>query len=233
MQLGGGAGVAAVVVALATFPLLGSSPDSSASAAQIGAYVSQHQNQLTAVGVMVTVSAVLYGWFAATYGWLLHSSARDTPLGFLSGVTGAVIAGLLVWDGILDVAMAFLSHQPSAAQAATMTGLYQLENGIVMPGAVGLVAAAFLGTAAAAAFRAVAGARRLGYLWAVLAVLSAAGGLIALSTVNGGMSSPLSFAPLLAVSLAAVVLGVGMMRHGRSAEVGEDGRQLQGAPATS
>ena len=212
IQVGGGAGVAAIAVALATFPLLGSSPDSSASAAKIGDYVVHHRDQLTAVGLMVTASAVLFAWFVATYGWVLHRNDRETPLGFLTVVTGAGVVGLIVWDGITDVAMAFLSHQPSAAGSAAMTQLYQFENGIVMPGAVGLVEAAFLAAVTAAAFRGAAGTRRLGYLWAVLAVLSAAGGIAALSTVNGGMNSPLSFAPLFGISLTAVVLGIGMLR---------------------
>ena len=212
IQLGGGAGVAAIVVALATFPLLGSSPDSSGSAAEIGVYVTEHQDQLTAVGLMVTLSAVLFAWFVATFGWLLHRNEEGTPLGFLTLVTGSAVVVLIVFDGLLDVAMAFLSHQANAPQSAAMTELYQLENGIVMPGAVGLVVAAFLAAVAAAAFRAVAGVSWSGYLWSALAAMSAAGGVIALTTVDGGMSSPVSFAPLFGISLSSVVLGISLLR---------------------
>lgn len=212
IQLGGAAGVVGIVVALATFPLLGTSPDSTASATQIGDYVLHHQHQDIAVGLMVTVTAVLFSWFVATYGWMLHHNDPESPLGLLAVVTGTGLVALTVWDGILDVAMAFLSHQSSAVHSGAMTEMYQLENGIVMPGAFGLVETAFLATVAVAAFRGITGARRLGYLWTALAVLSAAGGVIGLSTVNGGMSSPVSFAPLFGISVSAVVLGVGMLR---------------------
>jgi hypothetical protein len=213
IQVGGAAGIAGIVVALGTFPLLGTSPDSSASVAQMGDYVLRHQRPLTAVGVMVVVSAVLFAWFVASYGWWVHQAIPDAPLGLLTVVTGTAVAGLIVLDGFLDVAMVFLSHQSStSAHSPAMTDLYQLENGIVMPGAVGLVGAAFLASVAVAAWRAVAGTRRWAYVWAALAMLSAAGGVIALCTVNGGMSSPLSYAPLFGVSLATVVIGVVMVR---------------------
>lgn len=232
IQLGGAAGVAGVVVALATFPLLGTSPDSSASATKIGDYVVHHQHQGTAVGLMVVLTAVLLGWFFATYAWVLHGNDRETPLGSVTVVTGAGLVALGVWDGILDVAMAFLSHQPSAVHSGAMVEMYQLENGIVMPGAFGLVAAAFLAAMAAAAFRGIAGPRWLGVLGSVLAVLSAAGGVVALTTINGGMSSPLSFAPLVGISLSALILGVAMLRE-RILFVAPEHAQRQDAPVAA
>jgi MFS family permease len=190
----------------------GSSPTSSASAAAIGDYVVQHQGHYTAVGLMVVLSATLFGWFVATYSWVVQREAGETPLGLVALVTGCGLVALLAWDGILEVALAFLSHEGSAVHSPAMTELYQLENGVVMPGAYGFVAAAFLVAVAAAAFAGV-GARPVGYFASLLAVLSAAGGVSGLSTVDGGTSSPVSYAPAVATVLITLVLAVGLLRR--------------------
>jgi hypothetical protein len=231
IRLGGGAGVVAVVVALASFPLNGSSPDSSASPVKIGDYVLHHQHQLTATGLLAVLSAALLTWFFASYAWLLHRNDPETPLGFVAAVSGAGLVAVLVADGMLDVAMSFLSHQSAAVHSSAMTELYQVENGVVVPGAFGLVAAAFLVAVAAAAFRGVAGVRWVGYLASVLAPLAAAGGVVGLTTLGGGMSSPLSFAPAFGISLTALVLGVGMLRDQFADVVLGDGRRQEATVA--
>lgn len=232
IQVGGCAGVVGVAVSLATFSLLGSSPESSASATSIGDYVLHHQGRTTAVGVMVTVSAALIAWFVGTYSWVLHRNDRQTPLGFASLVTGGALVMLLIWDGLLDVAMSFLSHQASAAHSSTMTELYQLENGVVMPGAFGLIPAALLVAIAAAGWRGIAGGPVVGGVSAVLGVLSAAGGIIGLTTMNGGMSSPVSFAPAAGISVMTLVLGIGMLRHPPVDVVAADDGRREAAAAT-
>lgn len=215
VQLGGAAGVAGVVVAASTFAFAGSGPKSSASAVTIGDFMAAHQGAYKATGLMVVLGAAILMWFIASYAWVLHREEPETPLGLIALLAGAGFLIVLTLDGIVDVALAFVSTSSTAVHSAVMLELYQLDS-IVMPGAAGFVAAVLLAVVAVAAWRGSVGARWLGYLSGILAVLSAAGSVAGLTSVDGGSSSPVSFAPATGTSIVVLILGVVMMRWSAS-----------------
>jgi hypothetical protein len=217
MRAGGLAGIAGVVVGLATFPMVGSSPKSSASVSVIASYVARHQTGLRLVGVLVVLASALLSWFAGTFVWDLFDRDRRSPVGVIAllGASGMVM--FLAWDGMLEVALSFAARQ-GVGTGSVVSVLYTLENGVVMPGAYGFLVAVFLVAVAAAALRGIVLSAWVGYLSLLLAGLSVAGGSMGLSSIDGGMSSPVSYAPVVATSVVPVIIAVGLLRR-RTARV--------------
>lgn len=215
VRVGGAVGIGGVLVVLATIPMQGSSPKTSASATVIGDFVAAHQAQYKATGLMVVLAAALASWLLATYAWLLHRERRDAPLGLIALLAGSGVVLVLACDGALEVALSFLSGQPSTVHSPVMVELYQLFNGVVMPGVAGFFVAAWLVAVAAAAFQQVVGPRWLGYLSGVLATASVAGGASGLTSIDGGTSSPVSYAPAIGFTGVVLILSVVLLRWPR------------------
>jgi hypothetical protein len=214
IRAGGIAGIAGILAALATVPMVGSSPKSSAPVAELTHYAIQHQDRLRLIGLLVVLSAALLAWFAATFSWVLLDRERGSPLGFLAALLSAGMVTLLALDGILEVALSFTGHRGPGPDSG-LSVIYLLENGIVMPGAYGLFTAAFLVVVAVAAFRGLVVRAWVGYLSLVLALLSAAAGCVALTTIDGGTSSAVSFSPAIATVVVTMIVAIGLLReHG-------------------
>jgi len=213
----GAVGFAGVAAAVATIPFAGSSPKSSSNATAIAAYVVAHQAQLRTAGLLVVVSAALFLWFAGSYAWLLHRRDNRSPLWVIALGASVAMTGLLLWDGLLSVAMSYLSRGRVDSSSA-LVAEYELWNGVVMPGGFGFVMTVFLVATAVSAFRGVIGGKGVGYLAATLALLTVVSGVGGLTTVDGGTNSPVSFAPAASMAIVVVTLSLIFVRGSRQTE---------------
>ncbi|HEV7679094.1 MAG TPA: hypothetical protein VGQ42_11045 [Candidatus Dormibacteraeota bacterium] len=214
VRSGGIAGIASCIAAISTFSLLGTAPDSDAGAAQVAAYVSAQRSGLIASGVLVMLAAGLILWFGGTLAGMLRARDPRSPVGLIVLASVAAMVVFLGWDGITQTALAFLSRQGSAqANAAVITALFDLQNGIVMPGAYGFVAAVFLIAVGVAALGGLFAARWLGWLSLVFAALSLAGATMGLTLVNGGTVSPVSYSPAIATAVVTLIASIFMLRR--------------------
>jgi hypothetical protein len=169
--------------------------------------------------VLVMLAAPLLLWFGGTLAALLRARDPRSPLGVIVLGAVATMVGFLAWDGLTQTALAYLGQQGAAANAPAITALYDLQDGIVMPGAYGFVAAVFLVAAGLAMLRGVVASRWLGVLSLVFAALSVAGGTLGLTLVNGGSVSPVSYSPAIGTSVVSVIVSIYMLRRSAWAEV--------------
>jgi hypothetical protein len=183
----------------------------------IASYVARHQTGLRLVGVLVVLASALLSWFAGTFVWDLFDRDRRSPVGVIALLGARGMMMFLAWDGMLEVALSFTARQ-GVGTGSVVSVLYTLENGVVMPGAYGFLVAVFLVAVAAAALRGIVLSAWVGYLSLLLAELSVAGGSMGLSSIDGGMSSPVSYAPVVATSVVPVIIAVGLLRR-RTARV--------------
>lgn len=219
IRAGAIAGIAGVLAAVVATPLQGSAPKSSAPVSELTRYAIQHQDQLRLVGLLVVLSAALLAWFAGTFFWALWNREHRSPLGVIGALASAAMVSLLAWDGILFAVLSFAGHG-GPVSGPGLSVIYLLENGIVMPGAYGFFTAAFLVIVAVAALRGLVVRAWVAYLSFVLALLSAAGGCLGLTSIDGGTSSPVSFAPAIATAVVTLIVAIGLLRdHGREPRV--------------
>ena len=188
VQAGGMAGIAAFIVTVASFSIQGNVPASSSSVAQITNYVTSHRSSVLAGTVLAVVIAALILWSAGTLARLVHARDEQSPLGMIALAAGAGIALILSLDGITLTALEFVSRQGGVVNPSLTRVLFELQNGIIMPGAFGCVAAVWLVAVGVAAVRGIFAAPWLGWLSFVFAALAAAGSLLGLTSLDGGTS---------------------------------------------
>jgi hypothetical protein len=215
---GGAAGIAGCIAAGVTFGLIGNPPDATASAAAITTYAQGQRTGLLASGVLVMAAVGLLLWFIASMAGVLRAADRRSPLGLIVLGAGVAMLGMLAWDGLLQTVVVFLAGQGGAsANGPAITALYDLQDGLVMPGAFGFFAAVFLGALGLAIVRGHYGRRWAGYLSIVLALPTLIGAILGLTMLTGGSMFPLSFSPAISSILMTLILGVRMLRVPRAA----------------
>jgi len=108
-------------------------------------------------------------------------------------------------------ALEFLSRQGGLTDPSVIRTFYDLQNGIIMPGAFGFVAAVFLTSLGAAMVRGVFAAPWVGWLSLVFAALSLVSGILGLTTSSGG-TSPLGYFPAIGFVLIGLISSIFMLR---------------------
>lgn len=219
VQFGGAVGIAAVVVLLGAVFAASDSLSSSSSATQISAYLTSHRSGVLIQTALTVLGAALTVWFAATLGRTLHARDQHTPLGMIVLAAGAGAAAIASLDGITLTALEFVSRQGGLTDPSLTRALFDLQNGLIMPGAFGCIAAVLLAAIGVAAVRGVFAAVWLGWLSFVLAALALAGSMIGLTSVTGGTSA-LGYSPAIGLSIVMLLSSVFMLRDsGGAAEV--------------
>jgi hypothetical protein len=211
VQAGGGAGIAAFIVITAGFSTNGSLPASNASATQIANYLTSHRSSVLVGTALTVVAAGLILWFAGTLARLLHARDQHSPLGLIvlgAGVGMAVITSL---DSLTLTALEFLSKQGGLTDPAVTRTFYDLQNGIIMPGAFGCIAAVMLAAIGASAVRRIFAAPWLGWLSFLFAALAVTGSLVGLTSTSGGTSA-FGFMPAVGSGVILLISSIFMVR---------------------
>ncbi len=230
VQFGGAVGIAAVVVLLGAVFAASDSLSSSSSAAQISGYLTSHRSGVLTQTALTVLGSALMLCFAATLGRMLHARDQHSPLGMIVLAAGAGMAAIASFDGITLSALVFVSGQGRLTDPALTRTFFDLQNGLIMPGAFGCIAAVLLAAVGTAAVRRVFAAAWLGWLSFVLAALSLAGSMIGLTSVTGGTSA-LGYSPALGASIVVLIASVFMLRDNASATEPAPARMT--APAAS
>ncbi len=216
VQFGGAVGITAVVVLLGAVFAATDSLSSSSSAAQISGYLTSHRSGVLAQTALTVLGSALMLCFAATLGRMLHARDQHSPLGMIVLAAGAGMAAIASFDGITLSALVFVSGRGGLTDPALTRTFFDLQNGLIMPGAFGCIAAVLLAAIGAAAVRRVFAAAWLGWLSFVLAALALAGSMIGLTSVTGGTSA-LGYFPALGASVVVLIASVFMLRESASA----------------
>ncbi len=216
VQFGGAVGIAAVVVLLGAVFAATDSLSSSSSAAQISGYLTSHRSGVLTQTALTVLGSALMLCFAATLGRILHARDQHSPLGMIVLAAGAGMAAIASLDGITLSALVFASKQGGLTDPALTRVFFDLQNGLIMPGAFGCMAAVLLAAVGTAAVRRVFAAAWLGWLSLVLAALALAGSIIGLTSATGGTSA-LGYSPALGASIVVLIASVFMLRDSTGA----------------
>jgi len=216
VQFGGAVGIVAVVVLVGAAFAATDSLSSNSSAAQISGYLTSHRSGVLTQTALTVLGSALMLWFAATLGRILHARDQHSPLGMIVLAAGAGMAAIASFDGITLSALVFASKQGGLTDPALTHTFFDLQNGLIMPGAFGCIAAVLLAAIGTAAVRRVFAAAWLGWLSFVLAALALAGSMIGLTSADGGTSA-LGYSPALGASIVVLIASVFMLRDSASA----------------
>jgi hypothetical protein len=221
IQLGGVAGIASCLILVAAGIAGGSPPGANDGAAKITQYLADHRDAVLTQSVLDVAGSALALWFVGTLARLLQTRDQRSPLGLIMLAAGAAMTSLAAFDGLTLTALEFLSKQGGLTDAALVQTFFDFQNGIIMPGAFGLVAAVFFVAAGVAMIRHAFAAPWLGWASLAFAVLSVVSGIIGLTMTNGGTTA-LSFFPAIGFVVIGIVSGVFML-------LGADRQQLRDA----
>jgi len=153
-------GVAAVILILAGFAAAGNAPKGTSSVAKVVAFYSKHSSAQTTSGVLLSLGALLFLVFSASFAATVRSVPGSAALCLLGA--GVLIVGLTTFAG-LSIAMAdVVGH----VQGSALQALNVLADDAVFVFLITIGASAFLFGAAAAVFQTAVLPRWLGW-WAV------------------------------------------------------------------
>lgn len=120
------------------------------------------------------------------------------------------------FDGLTLTALVLVSKQGVRADSALTRAFFDLQNGVILPGAFGFVMAVLLTAIGVVTLRRSFAAPWLGWVSAVFAALSVLSGILGLTLTNGG-TTPFSYFPAIGIGVIAIVSGIYMLRdHART-----------------
>jgi hypothetical protein len=207
------AGVLGFLLALTAAVITNNSLSSNSSTAQIDSFLIGHRNAILAQQVLAVAAGALIFWFAGTLARLLQTHDPRSPLGLIVLAAGAGMAVILSLDGLPFTALEFLVKQGGLTDPSVTRIFYDLQNGIIMPGAFGFMAAVFLVAFGSAALRRVFAAPWLGWLSFVLAGFAVAGSILGLTLTNGGTMFPFAFLPAIGFVVVVLITSIYMLRY--------------------
>ena len=190
-------GVVAVVLILAGFAASGNAPKGTSSVTKVVAFYSKHSSAQTTSGVLLSLGALLFLVFVASF----VARVRSVPGGAglcLSGA-GVLVVGLTTYAG-LSIAMAdVVGH----VQGSTLQALNVLADDAVFVFLLMIGASAFLLGAAAAVFGTAVLPRWLGWWAVVFAVVG-----VVPSHVLGGMLDHIGLLAFAGLGIWTLVAGI-------------------------
>ena len=153
---GGVTGILAVFFLVSAGFVTSSTLSSDSSAAQIVDFLTQHRDGVLTQTVLTVVGSASSVWYGATLARVLHARDPHSPLGFIVLGAGAAMAAIASFDGVTLTALEYLAEQGGLTDPALTRVYFDLQNGLIMPGLFGCVAAVFLASVGAAAVGAAA-----------------------------------------------------------------------------
>jgi hypothetical protein len=211
IQVGGAAGVVAAALEVAAGVVAGGAPSGSATTAEVTTYLSAHRSGILAQTVLAVAGLAFGAWFLGTLARLIQTRDSRSPLGLIALVGGTAALAVAAFDGLTLTTLEFVSEQGGPADPALTRAFFDLQNGIVMPGAFGLIITVFLVAVGVAILRRTFAARWLGWLSIVFSALSVLSGLLGLTLKNGG-TTPFSYFPAIGFGVIAIASGIYMLR---------------------
>jgi hypothetical protein len=164
-RLGPLSGVVTVVLILAGFAVAGNAPNGTSSVAKVVAFYSKHGSAQTTSGVLLSLGALLFLVFSASFAVRVRSASGGAVLCLLGA--GVLVVGLTTYAG-LSIAMADVVGQ---IQGSALQALNVLADDAVFIFLITIGTSAFLLGAAAAVFATAVLPRWLAWWAVVFAVL--------------------------------------------------------------
>jgi len=211
VQLGGVMGIAACLLLLSAGFVASNTLSSNASTVQITHYLTSHRSGVLAQTVLDVAGSALALWFAGTLVRLLLIRDRRSPLGLVVLAAGIGMTAVASLDGITLTVLEFLSRQGGLGDPSVTRAFYDLQNGVIMPGAFGCIAAVFLASLGVAMLRGVFAARWVGWLSLLLAALSVLSSVVGLTIASGG-TSVVGYFPAVGFVLIGLISSIFMLR---------------------
>lgn len=204
-------------------------PISSSSAiSAIVANVSSHPHMQVIATSLNIFAVILFLGYAAISARRTRSAQHDAPWAPWMMAAATAFAVFAVMDAVLTTAMAFAAQQGSLSAEPELTRvLYDLYDGILMPGAAHLALAGYLALVAVQAFAGRIGPRWAGWAAAVFAALALVNGFVGL-TVSSGGSFPLAPVAVAGFILVTIVGSISMLRE-RQAATGMEAQPARAA----
>jgi hypothetical protein len=194
-----------------SFAISNNTLSSNASPAQIANYLTSNRGGILAEQLLAVVAGALVLWFVATLARVLHARDEHSPLGLIVLAAGAGMTAIASLDGLTLTALEFVSKQGGLTDPSVIRTFYDLQSGIIMPGAFGCIAAVFLASVGAAMVRRVFAAPWVGWLSFALAGLSVVSSVVGLTITDGGTSA-LGYFPAIGFVLITFISSIFMLR---------------------
>jgi hypothetical protein len=212
-RVGGALGLLSVLV-LAGGPIgfgLPSSLTSSSTPTAISAYLSSHGSSVLTLTLTTVLGGAIGLWFIATVARLLHQADSHSPLGMIALAFGAVATAISAFDGVTLSVLVYLHRQGGPTDPALTRALFDLQNGLIMPGLFGFFVAGFLAAVGVAMIRGQLARPWTGWLTLVLAALAVAGAATGLTSVSGG-TTLIGYSPVISYGIFALITSIYLLR---------------------
>lgn len=211
IRFGGAAGIVAAAIELAAGMSGGTPPTGNPTPAELSAYLASHQNAILTQTVLTVAGLAFVLWFFATIAHLIHERDPRSPLGTIVLAGGVAGTGIIALDGLTVSALVLTSKQGVPADPALTRALWDLQSGLLMPGAFGLVMTVFFVGIGTAILRGAFAAPWLARTSLAFAGLSTVSGIVGLTAIDGG-TTPLSFFPAVGLGVVAIASGIYLLR---------------------
>ena len=216
VRTGGALGLLSVVLlagASIAFGGIGNLTSSSTPAA-ISSYLAAHAASILALTLFTVLGTAIGAWFIATVARVIHERDHNSPLGMIALATGAIATSISAFDGVTLSALVYLHKQGGPTDPAVIRVLFDLQNGLIMPGLFGFFMAGFLVAIGVAMIRGHLARTWVGWLAMAFAALAAVGATTGLSSVSGG-TSIVGYSPVIGYGIIAVITSIYMLRTRR------------------
>jgi hypothetical protein len=213
IRAGGVAAIVAAVLEVASGIAAGGAPAANSSTSKITDYLTSHRSGILTQTVLAVAGLAVALWFLGTVARLIQTRDGRSPLGLISLAAGAAAVAVAAFDGLTLTVLVFVVKEGGLTDPSLTHAFFDLENGVVMPGAFGFMIAVFLIALGVAIIRGAFAAPWVGWLSLVLAALSVLSGVLGLTLTNGG-TTPFSYFPAAGFGLVAIISGIFMIRDG-------------------
>jgi hypothetical protein len=216
-RVGGALGLLSVVVLVGgsiTFALPTSLTSSSTPSA-ISAYVAAHGSSVLTLTLTTVLGTAIGLWFIATVARLIHQADSQSPLGMIALASGAVATAISAFDGVTLSVLVYLHKQGGPPDPALVRALFDLQNGLIMPGLFGFFVAGFLAAVGVAMIRGQLARPWTGWFTLLLAALAIAGAATGLTSVSGG-TTLIGYSPVVSYGVFTLITSIYLLRTPKS-----------------
>ena len=230
-QVAGVAGILFVIFILGSI-FSASIPNSTASSADIAAYVTKHHTALEVSSLLGIAASSVILLFFVPLAQIVRARDEQSPLSTIIMVSGTALVALTMLSNVPQAALALASTQSGGLGNAPMISvLWLLGLQVVIPGSTGFLFAIFLGAIGIAMLQRAFGATWLGWLSIVIGLVWIPAGIAATVSRNQTYPNILAIGGLAGFAIVVVATSIFLLRYAPASSSSPEPAQAKVAPS--